>query len=197
MSEQWDTSETQRVSADYRTSGRYKSEFFEWGEALVISLTVIVLVFTFVVRLIGVEGTSMVPTLQDRDKVILLNNLMYNTPQKGDIVVLAKEGFFNGNPIVKRVIATEGDTVDIDFTQGKVYINGELQDEPYINEATREQLDMTFPQTVPKGCIFVMGDNRNRSTDSRDTRLGMVDTRYVLGHVLARVLPVNTIGKVS
>ncbi|MGE4549141.1 MAG: signal peptidase I [Intestinibacillus sp.] len=197
MSEQWDTPEAQRASAKYRTSGRYKSEFFEWGEALVISLTVIVLVFTFVVRLIGVEGTSMVPTLQDSDKVILLNNLLYHDPQKGDIVVLAKEGFFNGNPIVKRVIATEGDTVDIDFAEGKVYINGELQDEPYINEATHEQLDMAFPQTVPKGCIIVMGDNRNRSTDSRDTRLGMVDTRYVLGHVLARVLPVNTIGKVS
>lgn len=197
MSEHWDTPETQSVSTNKNISGRYKSEFFEWGEALVISLTVIVLLFTFVVRLVGVEGTSMVPTLQDRDKVILLNNLLYHEPQKGDIVVLAKKEFFNGNPIVKRVIATAGDTINIDFDAGKVYVNGELQDEPYINEPTHEQLDMTFPQTVPKGCIFVMGDNRNRSTDSRDTRLGMVDTRYVLGHVLARVLPINSLGKIS
>ncbi|MCB6365483.1 signal peptidase I [Intestinibacillus massiliensis] len=197
MREQGNASGAYGAAAQGDRAGRFKSEFFEWGEALVISLTVIVLLFTFAVRLIGVDGSSMVPTLQDRDKVILLNNLLYHDPQKGDVVVLAKKSFQDGQPIVKRVIATGGDTVDIDFTAGEVFVNGEKLNEPYINEPTHEQLTMTFPQTVPEGCIFVMGDNRNRSTDSRDVSIGMVDTRYVLGHVLARVLPVKSIGAVS
>lgn len=197
LREQGNASGAYGAAAQGDRAGRFKSEFFEWGEALVISLTVIVLLFTFAVRLIGVDGSSMVPTLQDRDKVILLNNLLYHDPQKGDVVVLAKKSFQDGQPIVKRVIATGGDTVDIDFTAGEVFVNGEKLNEPYINEPTHEQLTMTFPQTVPEGCIFVMGDNRNRSTDSRDVSIGMVDTRYVLGHVLARVLPVKSIGAVS
>lgn len=197
LREQGNASGAYGAAAQGDRAGRFKSEFFEWGEALVISLTVIVLLFTFAVRLIGVDGSSMVPTLQDRDKVILLNNLLYHDPQKGDVVVLAKKSFQDGQPIVKRVIATGGDTVDIDFTAGEVFVNGEKLDEPYINEPTHEQLTMSFPQTVPEGCIFVMGDNRNRSTDSRDVSIGMVDTRYVLGHVLARVLPVKSIGAVS
>lgn len=173
---------------------RYKSEFFEWGEALVVSLTAIILLFTFVVRLIGVDGSSMYPTLHDRDKVFM-SNLFY-TPAKGDIVVLTKESFIEG-PIVKRIIATEGDTVDIDFMTGTVTVNGEVLDEPYINEPTYTAIDMTFPQTVPEGCVFVMGDNRNKSSDSRDTRLGMVDERYILGHVLVRILPFDRIGAIS
>lgn len=197
LREQGNASGAYGAAAQGDRAGRFKSEFFEWGEALVISLTVIVLLFTFAVRLIGVDGSSMVPTLQDRDKVILLNNLLYHDPQKGDVVVLAKKSFQDGQPIVKRVIATGGDTVDIDFTAGEVFVNGEKLNEPYINEPTHEQLTMSFPQTVPEGCIFVMGDNRNRSTDSRDVSIGMVDTRYVLGHVLARVLPVKSIGAVS
>lgn len=197
LREQGNASGAYGAAAQGDRAGRFKSEFFEWGEALVISLTVIVLLFTFAVRLIGVDGSSMVPTLQDRDKVILLNNLLYHDPQKGDVVVLAKKSFQDGQPIVKRVIATGGDTVDIDFTAGEVFVNGEKLNEPYINEPTHEQLTMIFPQTVPEGCIFVMGDNRNRSTDSRDVSIGMVDTRYVLGHVLARVLPVKSIGAVS
>ncbi|WP_235847448.1 signal peptidase I [Intestinibacillus massiliensis] len=197
MREQGNASGAYGAAAQGDRAGRFKSEFFEWGEALVISLTVIVLLFTFAVRLIGVDGSSMVPTLQDRDKVILLNNLLYHDPQKGDVVVLAKKSFQDGQPIVKRVIATGGDTVDIDFTAGEVFVNGEKLNEPYINEPTHEQLTMSFPQTVPEGCIFVMGDNRNKSTDSRDVSIGMVDTRYVLGHVLARVLPVKSIGAVS
>lgn len=188
---------SQHMSQNNPVSGRYKNEFFEWGEAMVISLTVIVLLFTFVVRLISVEGSSMVPTLQDKDKVILLNSLLDGETEKGDIVVLAKKGFFDGNPIVKRVIGTEGDTIDIDFEKGQVYVNGEAQEEPYINEPTYERQDMDFPQVVPAGCIFVMGDNRNRSTDSRNSQLGMVDTRYVLGHVLARVLPIQNMKSLS
>ncbi len=175
-------------------AARYKSEFFEWGEALVVSLTAIILLFTFVVRLIGVDGSSMYPTLHDRDKVFM-SDLFY-TPHKGDIVVLTKTSFIDG-PIVKRIIATGGDTVDIDFSTGEVRVNGEALEEPYINELTHNPIDMTFPQTVPEGSVFVMGDNRNRSSDSRDTRLGMVDERYILGHVLTRILPIDRIGAIS
>ena len=117
-------------------------------------------------------------------------------PEKGDIVILTKDSFMT-SPIVKRVIATEGDTVDIDFETGEVSVNGEVLDETYIAEKTQTHFDMDFPQTVPEGCIFVMGDNRNHSTDSRCEALGMVDTRYVIGKVLMRIYPLNEIGTVS
>ncbi|MBS6546485.1 MAG: signal peptidase I [Butyricicoccus pullicaecorum] len=176
-----------------KKKGRFQSSLYDWGEALIISLIFIVLLFTFVVRLIGVDGSSMFPTLHDRD-VMAVSNLGY-TPEKGDIVVLNKESFMDG-PIVKRVIATEGDEIDIDFALGRVYVNGEELDEPYTNEFTLPMNEggMTFPQTVPEGCIFVMGDNRNASTDSRDPALGMVDERYVIGHVLAVVWPFENFG---
>lgn len=178
-------------------SGRFQSSFYDWGEALIISLIFIVLLFTFVVRLIGVDGSSMFPTLHDRD-VMVVSNLGY-TPKHGDIVVLNKPSFERG-PIVKRIIATEGDMVDIDFVLGRVYINGEALTEDYINtfDLPMNQEDMVFPQTVPEGCIFVMGDNRNGSTDSRNSALGMVDTRYIIGHVLAVAWPPQNFGgKVS
>lgn len=174
--------------------GRFHSELFEWAEALLVSLTVVILVFVFGVRVIGVQGSSMVPTLQDSNQ-LLVSNLFY-TPQKGDIVILTKDAFMD-SPIVKRVIATEGDTVDIDFSTGTVTVNGEVLQEDYIAEPTYKEFDMTFPQTVPENCIFVMGDNRNHSTDSRYAELGMVDTRYVIGKVLLRIYPFNEIGTVS
>lgn len=174
--------------------GRFRSELFDWGEALLISLTVVILIFVFLVRIIGVDGSSMVPTLEDRDQ-LLITNIAY-TPEKGDIVVLTKDSFLPV-PIVKRVIATEGDEVDIDFERGVVSVNGEELDEPYTAEPTYNQIDMEFPQTVPEGCIFVMGDNRNHSSDSRDSTLGMVDTRYILGKVICRIYPLSKFGPVS
>ena len=173
--------------------GRFQSSFYDWGEARIISLIFIVLLFTFVVRLIGVDGSSMYPTLHDKD-VMVVSNLGY-TPAKGDIVVLNKESFMHG-PIVKRIIATEGDEINIDFALGKVYVNGEELQEDYINdfELPMDFEGMEFPQTVPEGCVFVMGDNRNASTDSRSPDLGMVDERYIIGHVLAVVWPPENFG---
>lgn len=173
--------------------GRFQSSFYDWGEALIVSLIFIVLLFTFVVRLIGVDGSSMFPTLHDND-VMVVSNLGY-TPAKGDIVVLNKESFIPG-PIVKRIIATEGDEVNIDFALGRVYVNGEELQEDYINEfdLPMDFEGMEFPQTVPEGCVFVMGDNRNASTDSRDPALGMVDERYIIGHVLAVIWPLENFG---
>ncbi len=181
-----------------KVEGRFSSELFSWGESLMAVLIFFVVVFTFFVRLIGVDGTSMYPTLQDRS-IMLVSNLGY-TPEKGDIVVLRKEGFYSDQPIVKRVIATGGDTIDIDPVTGDVIVNGEVLDEPYILEKinTLERMgDLTYPQTVPEGCIYVLGDNRNGSTDSRWSSLGMVDERYVLGHVLSVVFPFSDFGSVA
>ena len=181
-----------------KVEGRFSSELFGWGESLMTVLIFFVVVFTFFVRLIGVDGSSMYPTLQDHN-IMLVSNLFY-TPEKGDIVVLNKAGFWNDQPIVKRVIATGGDTIDIDEVTGDVIVNGEVLDEPYIAEKinTLEKMgDLTYPQTVPEGCLFVMGDNRNGSTDSRWSDLGMVDERYVLGHVLSVVFPFSSFGSVA
>ncbi len=183
-----------RKKQEETPTGRFHSELFDWGEALLISLAVVIVVFVFGVRVIGVEGNSMVPTLQDSNQ-LLVSNLFY-TPQKGDIVILTKDSFMT-SPIVKRVIATEGDTIDIDFDTGTVQVNGEVLQEDYIAEPTLTQFDSTFPQTVPEGCVFVMGDNRNHSTDSRYAALGMVDTRYIIGKVLLRIYPFDEIGTVS
>lgn len=163
-------------------------DLYEWVQALVCSVLAVVLVFTFVIRMIGVDGHSMVPTLQNGDRLLVLNSLLYHDYQYGDIVVLRKDTFLE-KPIVKRVIATAGQTVDIDFSTGSVYVDGEVLEEPYINERTYLEEGTEFPLTVPEGSIFVMGDNRNHSSDSRDSRLGTVDTRYVIGKAVFLAFP--------
>ena len=169
------------------------AEVYDWFQCIVTALLLCVLVFVFLFRVVGVLGSSMVPTLHEGDKIIT-SNLFY-TPEYGDIVVLRKDSF-DDDPIVKRVIATEGQTVDIDFDAGIVYVDGVALEENYIAEPTQRALDFSGPVTVPEGCVFVMGDNRNGSTDSRDDRIGCVDTRYIMGKVLFRILPVSGFGSV-
>ena len=163
-------------------------DLYDWVQALVCSVLAVVVVFTFVIRLIGVDGHSMVPSLQDGDRLLVLNSMLYGDYQYGDVVVLRKESFLE-EPIVKRVIATEGQIVDIDFLTGSVYVDGVLLKEDYINELTFTEEGMAFPLVVPEGSIFVMGDNRNHSNDSRDSRLGTVDTRYVIGRAVLLAFP--------
>ena len=163
-------------------------DLYEWVQALVCSVLAVVLLFTFVIRLIGVDGHSMVPTLQDRDRLLVLNSFLYDDYQYGDIVVLRKNTFLD-DPIVKRVIATEGQTVDIDFSTGTVWVDGEQLEEDYINEKTYLEEGTEFPLTVPEGSVFVMGDNRNHSSDSRDSRLGTVDCRYIIGKAVFLAFP--------
>ena len=151
-------------------------ESYEWVQALVCSVLTVVLLFTFGARLIGVDGHSMLPTLQNGDRMLVLNSVLYHDYKYSDVVVLRKDTFLK-EPIVKRVIATAGQTVDIDFDSGTVYVEGEPLREDYINELTFLEEGTEFPLTVPEGHIFVMGDNRNRSSDSRDSNLGTVDTR--------------------
>lgn len=176
---------SEEAAGQRETPGR---ELYEWTQALVGSVLTVVLVFTFLIRLIGVDGHSMVPTLQNGDRLLVLSSLLDSDYEYGDIVVLREESFLE-EPIVKRVIATEGQTVDIDFEAGVVYVDGEALDEPYINEPTYMEEGTEFPLTVPEGCIFVMGDNRNHSSDSRDSRLGTVDTRCVLGKAVFLAFP--------
>ena len=168
-----------------RENGR---ELYEWVQALVCSVLAVVILFTFVIRLIGVDGRSMVPTLQDGDRLLVLNSMLYDDYKYGDIVVLRKDTFLK-DPIVKRVIATEGQTVDIDFSTGSVYVDGALLKEDYINELTFLEEGTEFPLTVPENSVFVMGDNRNHSSDSRDSRLGTVDERYVIGKAVFLAFP--------
>lgn len=170
------------------------NEIYEWAQALTFSIVIIVLIFTFVGRIIGVEGPSMQPTLHENDRVVV-SNLFY-TPGQGDVVVVRKESFMF-EPIVKRVIAVAGQTVDINFDTNEVFVDGKKLNEPYINEPTRRREDVVFPVTVPEGHIFIMGDNRNHSTDSRRQEVGMVDTRMVIGRVVFRVFPFSDIGVIE
>lgn len=173
---------TKKTSNENQT----RMELYDWLQCVVSAILCGILIFVFVGRVIGVEGSSMLDTLQDTDKVIM-SNLFY-TPKYGDIVVLKTE-YFGDTPLVKRVIATEGQTIDIDFNTGEVSIDGRVIVETYIRDLTTEQLDFDGPITVPKGDVFVMGDNRNASTDSRSNLVGIVDTRQILGKVLFVLIP--------
>lgn len=171
------------------TAQSIASGLYGWLQPILFALTVLFLISTFLGRLIGVKGSSMVPTLHDKD-MLLLQSIGY-TPKAGDIVVLSEQSFEEGTPIVKRVIATEGQVVDIDYGSGTVYVDGVALDEPYLGESMREPTWETTSRhfEVPEGHIFVLGDNRNNSTDSRDPRVGMVDTRCVLGRAIWRLIP--------
>ena len=174
---------------DKQTGEKEGRDLYEWVQALVCSVLTVVLVFTFGIRLIGVDGHSMVPTLQDGDRLLVTTSLLSGDYEYGDIVIIQKGSFAGGEPIVKRVIATGGQTVDIDFETGAVYVDGTLLEEDYINELTFVEEGTEFPLTVPEGSIFVMGDNRNHSSDSRDASLGTVDTRYVIGRAVILAFP--------
>ena len=164
-------------------------DLYEWVQSLVGSVLVVVAIFTFVIRMMGVDGHSMRNTLQHGDRLLVVNSMLYHDYKYGDIVILRKNGVFDDDPIVKRVIAVEGQTVDIDFAEGIVYVDGEALEEDYIREPTYTAEGTEFPLTVPEGSIFVMGDNRNGSSDSRDYRLGTVDTRYVIGKAAFLIFP--------
>ena len=170
------------------------NEMVEWVESFVFAIFVVILILTFIVRVVQVEGPSMEDTLQNGDRLILTH---FNyTPERGDIVVLNSSGL--DETIIKRVIAVEGDTISIDFTSGTVTLNGEVLKEDYIKELTfrREGRDIENLK-IGEGQVFVMGDNRNHSTDSRSTMVDVVNTDDILGMAIFRIYPVNKIGSVS
>lgn len=161
---------------------------------LVYILAAITLFFVFVIRLVGVSGPSMMQTLQNGDYVALLSNFLMGNLEQGDIIVARKQSFENGEPIVKRVIATEGQTIDIRYDGdgvAAVYVDGTPLEEDYINGVmlAPSYATVQFPYTVSEGCIFVMGDNRNRSADSRYEGIGQIEKSQVLGKVLLVLFP--------
>ena len=178
-------------AAPKKTQGGARGEVYDWIQCIIAALIFCVLLFVFVARMVNVVGSSMYPTLEENDKMIISN--LFFTPKQGDIVVLRKESFMD-EPIVKRVIATENQIVNIDFDAGIVYVDGEALNEPYINQPTHDREDFDGPITVPEGCVFVMGDNRNASTDSRYSGLGCVDTRYIMGKVYFTIFPLKNFG---
>lgn len=156
---------------------------------LVYILAAITLIFVFCVRLVGVNGDSMFPTLHNGDYLALQSNVLMGDLEYGDIIVARKLSFENGEPIVKRVIATEGQTVMIredDDGVTRVYVDGVALDEPYINE---QMINTPYYAVVEEDCIFVMGDNRNHSSDSRVASIGQIRLDQVLGKVLFIVFP--------
>ena len=161
---------------------------YDWLRSGVSAVLIIVLLFVFVIRMMGVRGPSMRQTLQEGDRVLVLDSHLVEEYRRGDIVV-ARKASFAEDSIIKRVIAVGGQTVDIDFAAGVVYVDGEALEEDYINDLTYTSEGTVFPLTVEQGSLFLMGDNRNMSTDSRDPRIGVVDERCLIGKAVFLVYP--------
>ena len=156
---------------------------------VVYILAIILVLFTFCVRVVIVNGSSMFSTLAHGDCLLLLNRPLCGQLEQGDIVVASMDRFKNGEAIVKRVIATEGQTVDIDFRAGIVYVDGVALEEDYIYSPTHMSEGVEFPLVVREGCVFLMGDNRGDSRDSRAPEIGQVDEREILGQVVFLMMP--------
>ena len=172
-----------------------RRETYDWIQSLMVALIVCVCLFIFFIRVIDVSGSSMNPTLYNGDKMIVSD--VFYKPKAGDVVVFRSDTYDPNKALVKRIIATEGQEINIDFATGTVYIDGEPIEEEYIAELTRNKLDFIGPKTVPEGCVFVMGDNRNKSTDSRKSEIGMVDERTILGRVYCVIFPLEELGLVK
>ena len=171
------------------SESNWKKSIVIYLHDLIYMLMAVLLVFLLLFRVIVVSGDSMYSTLLDGDYLLLLGNLFYQEPEQGDIIVISKKAFDNGKPIVKRVIAVEGQRVDI--ADGVVYVDDVALDEPYINSETYPygHDGTVFPLTVAEDCIFVLGDNRGVSRDSRDPVIGQIDSREILGKAIFMMLP--------
>lgn len=165
------------------------TELYFWAQALTFALVALVCLNTYFFRLSGVRGTSMVPTFNNSDQIIM-RVIGYDAPKRGDIVVVMSDAFPD-EPLVKRVVAVGGDIVDFDYNEGSLILNGETQYEPYIREPITKFGNQTFPFTVSEGCVFVMGDNRNASTDSRWMEVGELPVDNIIGKVTLRIWPVT------
>ena len=180
-----------------KPAGGIAAELYFWAQALVFALVVLVCINVFFFRLSGVDGHSMEPTFQNHDQ-ILMQIIGFEEPRRGDIVVAMAPGW-EDEPIVKRVIALAGDTVDIDTATGMVMLNGQkLDEDAYTAERVIALGTQDYPYTVPEGCVFVMGDNRNKSTDSRwVSEVGALPYERLVGRVIFRLWPLSAFGTVS
>ena len=197
------------LDADKKKEASSAEDYLDWVETIITAFFVVILVFTFLLRVANVDGESMLPTLIDGDRLIV-SHLFYE-PAAGDIVIVNN---MNGHvynsvneletvlgleskpkAIVKRVVAVGGQTVNINFDTGEVSVDGVVIDEPYINDLTKmDEGGHQYPVIVPNGYVFVMGDNRMNSVDSRDQRVGFVDEEDILGKVVLRVFPFSSFG---
>ena len=171
---------------------------YDWIEVIAVSLALVLLFLTFIARVTTVVGDSMLPTLHDGESLLVLR--AGYKPENGDIVVVQDDRSIIDYPIVKRVIATGGQTLEFDFENWLVYLDGELLEENYINKqdfVNMKSYGCAEKLTVPDGYVFVMGDNRNASTDSRDSRIGLVSTDDVIGKVVFRFAPLDKFGAVN
>lgn len=182
----------------------FARDILDWVETFAVALCVVVLLFTFVFRVVTVDGQSMENTLHHGERLIISD--MFYTPKTGDVIITSVPEFYGNDPLVKRVIATGGQTVDIDFEKWTVTVdgvplatdeNGEPTYESYVKytdgqDMIKENYSMSYPLTIPEGYVFVMGDNRNDSSDSRN--FGVVDERNIIGKVYFRIFPLNKIG---
>ena len=197
MSDEKDLEFQQEIPAEKTKKRPAGAELFEWLQMVLVCVLGAVIAFNLVVRLSVVDGQSMDPTLE-HGELMLVWSLGYS-PKQGDIIIINKTtaDFLHEQAIVKRVIALGGQTVDIDYGEGVVYVDGEALDEDYILEEMYLPGNPYMQDThfeVPEGEVFVLGDNRNGSTDSRDERLGSIDEGYILGRAVAAVWPFDKIG---
>ena len=204
--ELWDTEE-EKTGEDKKKGLLY--DILDIAECVIAAAFVVFLVFTYLIHIVSVQGTSMVPTLEDGDRIIV--SALGYTPENGDVVVIdgrssyllsedgrivEKDGL--GKSIVKRVIAKGGQTVDFNFETGEVFIDGKVQNEPYIKEIThRDEYAFDYPLEIPEGYVFVLGDNRNLSKDSRHPDVGLVSEEEIIGEAVLRIYPFGKFGGID
>ena len=191
----------QKKEEDQKPQNWKQSLFCDFKDILYI-LVIFLVIYALFFRMVIVVGDSMNQTLVDGDRIMLISGTLYRNPKQGDIVVVSKDSFRGGECIVKRVIATEGQKVDIDFENRIVYVDDIPLEESYVyfapnDHASMSQQGMKFPLVVSEGCIFVMGDNRNDSLDSRDPSIGLVDHREILGKAIFILFPGTDDGRVE
>lgn len=213
----WDPDTTETRAAQHFAAQEEESysakDFFndtlELIGAVLTSVFVVMLIFTYIFRIADVDGDSMIPTLQDGNKLLVAR--LAQKYETGDILILnsvesytfdkdgnLKQGNGLGKQIVKRLIAQGGQEVRIDFSEGVVYVDGQALDEPYVNTlTTRDEGGFTYPFTVPEGYVFVLGDNRYISKDSRHGDVGLIPVHDIAGRVIWRILPFSEFGSVS
>lgn len=175
------------IKRDAPSVRKWVLSVYEWVSTLIVSLLVLAVLFTFFFRVVRVDGNSMDKTLQDDDQLLLTT--MVSDYQRGDIVVVDR---YTVEPLVKRIIAVGGDTIEID-KGGLVYLNGRLLSEPYAAKYT-PQKGCTEAVIVPEGYVFLMGDNRTVSLDSRSAEIGLVMEKDLVGKAIFRISPLSSFG---